>query len=165
MISPVGYTGNLYPAVGSNAIGQPVNAVSKVNVVNPLDDKKAIGTDKAKPSECQTCKNRKYVDKSNDNVSYKTPTHISPSASYAAVSAHEQEHVSSAISEGSKEGNQLISTSVSLKVEVCPECGTSYVSGGLTTTQMQYTESNPYESSRKPLEASFLKGMYVDAVA
>jgi hypothetical protein len=142
-----------------------VNAISKVKGVNPLDDKKALGTDKVKPSECQTCKSRKYVDKSNDNVSYKTPTHISPSASYGAVSAHEQEHVSNAISEGSKEGNQLISTSVSLKVEVCPECGTPYVSGGLTTTQMQYTKSNPYESSRKSMEASFLKGMYVDAVA
>lgn len=165
MVNPIGYTSTIYPSSGYNAIGQAVNAVSNVKGVNPVDPKKPTGIEKVKPSECQTCKSRKYIDKSNENVSYKSPTHISPSASFSAVSAHEQEHVANAISEGNKEGHKLISTSVSLQIEICPECGTPYVAGGLTTVKMQYTEGNPYESSRKSLEASFLKGMYVDSVA
>jgi hypothetical protein len=90
---------------------------------------------------------------------------VSPQASFSAVSAHEQEHVSNAFSEGSQEGNRLISSSVTLKMDVCPECGTPFVAGGTTRTTMQYNESNPYESSRKSLEGSFLKGMNFDAVA
>jgi hypothetical protein len=50
-------------------------------------------------------------------------------------------------------------------MDVCPECGTPFVAGGTTRTTMQYNESNPYESSRKSLEGSFLKGMNFDAVA
>ncbi len=165
MISPVGYNTYYYPAVGSNAIGTAVNAVSKVSPINPVNEKSTLNTGKVSPSECETCKSRKYVDQSNENVSYKAPTHISPQASFSAVSSHEQEHVSNAVSEGSKEGNQLVSSSVTLKMEICPECGTPYIAGGVTNTQIRYIESNPYESSRKSAEESLLKGMNVDYVA
>lgn len=166
MISPVSYTSYTYPVAAASPIGNSVSPVSKVKGITPLQEKDSISVEKMKPSECQTCKSRKYIDGSNDsNVSFKTPTHVSPQASYAAVSSHEQEHVSNAISEGSKEGNQLISSSVTLKMAVCPECGTPYVAGGVTRSQIKYNESNPYESSRKSIEASLLKGMNFDAVA
>jgi hypothetical protein len=165
MINPIGYSTNFYPAVGSNAIGQAVNPVNKTNGVNRIDEKSTIETGKVKPSECQTCKNRKYVDQSNENVSFKTPTHISPEASFSAVSSHEQEHVSNAISKGSSGDNQLISASVTLKMAICPECGTPYIAGGVTSSLIKYVESNPYEQTRKSAEGSMLKGMYVDYVA
>lgn len=116
--------------------------------------------------ECQTCKNRKYVDGSNEaDVSFKSPTHISPENAASMVMSHEQMHVSNARQEGSKENADLVSASVRLKTEVCPECGKAYVSGGETLTTIKYTESNPYERNRKLLEGSFLKGQYIDAYA
>lgn len=116
--------------------------------------------------ECQTCKNRKYVDGSNEtDVSFKAPTHISPRNSAAMVMSHEQMHVANARQEGSKENAELVSATVRLKTAVCPECGTTYVAGGVTNTTIKYTESNPYEKNRKLLEGSFLKGQYIDAYA
>ena len=99
------------------------------------------------------------------NVSFKSPTNISPQASYAAVSAHEGEHVSNAVKKGNQPGAQLISASVQLKMAVCPECGTPYIAGGTTRTTIEYQEQNPYESNRKAVEGSLLKGMNVDYVA
>lgn len=165
MIGPVGFSTNFYPSIGSNAIGTPVNPVSRVKGTEPLTEQGSLSTGQVKPHECQTCKNRKYVDQSNENVSYKSPAHISPQASFSAVSAHEQEHVANAVSEGSQAGKQLVSASVSLKMEICPECGRAYIAGGVTRTQIRYEESNPYESSRKSVEGSMLKGMNVDYVA
>lgn len=165
MVSPIGSTAYYYPAIGSNAIGTPVNSVSKVRGIDPLAENNSPYAEKVKPQECQTCKSRKYVDQSDENVSYKAPSHISPEASFAAVSAHEQEHVSNAVSTGNQNGNKLISASVTLKMAVCPECGKPYIAGGVTNTTIQYNESNPYESARKSVEGSLLKGMNVDYVA
>lgn len=168
MVNPISATSYTYPVAGINGYGNTVNAVSKLNGITPVGPKSTGTTGKVTPSECQTCKSRKYMDVSNDaNVSFQTPTHISPGASYAAVSSHEQEHVSNAVSEGSKPGNQLVSSSVTLKMAVCPECGTPYVAGGVTHTTMRSYEnvSNPYESSRKSLEGSVLRGMNFDQVA
>jgi len=127
------------------------------------DDKEEKKTGKVKPSECQTCKNRKYVDGSDEgNVSFKSPGHISPESSAALVSAHEQQHVANARREGSKENAQLLSATVQLKLAVCPECGTTYVAGGVTRTQIKYSESNPYEQKRKGLEGDVLRGLHID---
>lgn len=128
----------------------------------------AIGQDTKTGSakECQTCKNRKYVDGSNESdVSFKTPSHIAPESSAAMVMSHEQMHVSNARQEGSKENAELVSASVRLKMAVCPECGKSYVEGGVTNSTIKYSESNPYERNRKLIEGSFLKGQYIDAYA
>ena len=66
----------------------------------PKIDGKTSGmekSEKAKPTtECQTCKNRKYQDGSNEMVSFKSAAHISPGQAPTAVRAHEQEHVSNA---------------------------------------------------------------------
>jgi hypothetical protein len=166
MIYPVSSPSAVYPIAAVSSIGQPVNAVAKINGVTPIGEKSGLTTGKVLPSECQTCKNRRYVDGSNEaNVSFQTPSHISPQSSFAVVSSHEQEHVSNAVKEGSKPGNQLLSTSVALKTAVCPECGTSYISGGTTRTTIKYNEANPYESARRTIEGSYLKGMNIDYVA
>ena len=79
---------------GINMSGQVTGLYPQYNVnpINPIG--KTEGTDivekSGKKGECQTCKNRKYVDGSNEgNVSFKTPGHISPESSGAVVMAHE----------------------------------------------------------------------------
>lgn len=152
----IGGMSNNYTIPISNA-----SRVTPVNVDNTVDS-----SSKVQPVECRTCKQRKYVDGSNDpDVSFKTPGHISPEASFSKVSSHEREHVSNAIAEGSKPNAKLVSSTVTLKMGVCPECGRTYVAGGLTKTQIRYTESNPYEKNRKQLEGSMLAGVNIDASA
>ncbi|MGO5029758.1 hypothetical protein [Candidatus Agathobaculum pullicola] len=85
--------------------------------------------------ECQTCKERKYQDGSNDpGVSFKTPTNIAPEAAASAVRGHEQEHVSREQSKAQQEGREVVSQSVTIHTAICPECGKVYVSGGTTRT-------------------------------
>ena len=166
MIGAVSYSSYTLPAAGIHTASNPLTAVNKINKIAPLGQKETIHVGKAQPSECQTCKERKYIDVSNESdVSFQSPTHISPEASFGAVAAHEQEHVSNAVAEGGKPDAKLISASVSYQMGVCPECGTAYIAGGTTRTTMQYNESNPYESSRKSLEGSLLRGRNFDAVA
>ncbi len=85
--------------------------------------------------ECQTCKERKYQDGSNDpGVSYKTPTNIDPSQAASSVRSHEQEHVTREQAKAQREGREVVSQSVTLHTAICPECGKVYVSGGTTRT-------------------------------
>lgn len=112
---------------------------------------------------CETCENRKYQDGSDENVSYKAPTRISPERAASAVRAHEQEHVNNAYSEAAKNEGRVLSANVSLKTAICPECGRSYVAGGTTTTQIKYfNEDNPYQQDLKASDAIKYKGMNVD---
>lgn len=128
---------------------------------------------KSSPSECETCRQRKYQDGSNEgDVSFKAPGHISPQASAGTVRAHEQEHVNNAYEKAAKEGGQVRSATVSLRTEVCPECGTSYVAGGETRTAISYPKEqeeakneNPYEKNKKALNAINQIGANVDLVA
>ncbi len=118
------------------------------------------------PGECQTCKNRKYMDGSNENVSYKSAAHIAPSASGAAVRAHEGEHVANAYDKAAANNGKVISASVSIHTAVCPECGRTYVSGGTTSTTIRYSdESNPYQKQQKALDALRFTGNNIDYVA
>ncbi len=85
--------------------------------------------------ECQTCENRKYQDGSDDpGVSFKTPTNLSPEQAAAAVRGHEQEHVVREQAEAARENRHVVSQSVTLHTDICPECGRVYVSGGVTRT-------------------------------
>ena len=145
----------------SNNYVIPYSNVSRVTPVNT--DNTVDSSSKVKPVECETCKNREYMDGSNEpDVSFKTPGKISAEQSFAKVSSHEREHVSNAIQKSSKPGAKLISANVTLKMGVCPECGRTYVAGGETTTQIKYSESNPYEKNRKNAEKSFLVGNNLD---
>ena len=118
---------------------------------------------KAPGEECQTCKNRKYQDGSDEMVSFKTAQHISPESAAARVRAHEQEHVSNAYSDASTQNGKVIRASVSIHTAICPECGRSYVSGGTTSTQIKYyNEENPYQQDLKATDHIKYAGMNQD---
>jgi hypothetical protein len=96
------------------------------------DARKAL---KSGAVECQTCANRAYQDDSNDSsVSFQTATRIAPSAAESLVRAHEQEHVSHEQIRAKESGGEVVSQNVAIHYQSCPECGTSYVAGGTTTT-------------------------------
>lgn len=115
------------------------------------------------PSECKTCKNRKYKDGSNEMVSFKSAAHISPMAAASRVRSHEMEHVSNAYSKASTGNGKVIQASVTLKTAVCPECGRVYVSGGETNTKISYSnEEQPYQKQLKAIQEDAVKGNNID---
>lgn len=154
MLSPIGM---------SNRYIIPIANVSQVTPINT--DNTVASSGKVNPIECETCKNRRYQDGSDEMVSFKTPGKISPEESFAKVSAHEQEHVTNAIAEGSKPGKELISANVSLKTAMCPECGRAYVAGGTTRTMMKTYGKDPFSQNQKAFEAEATKGNNIDYVA
>lgn len=113
--------------------------------------------------ECQTCKNRKYQDGSDEMVSFKSPKHVSPEAAATAVRAHEQEHVSNAYKKAAEGNGKVVNASVSIQTAICPECGRSYVAGGTTHTQIKYfNEENPYQQGLKIADQAKYTGMNTD---
>ena len=119
-----------------------------------------------KQKECQTCKNRKYQDGSDEMVSFKSASHISPQASASRVRAHEQEHVTNAYNKAAQNNGKVLSATVSLRTAVCPECGTVYTAGGTTTTKISYSdESNPYQQNKKSADAAAVIGRNLDLSA
>ncbi|MBS5149855.1 MAG: hypothetical protein KHY76_02520 [Butyricicoccus pullicaecorum] len=86
-------------------------------------------------AECQTCKNRKYQDGSNDpSVSFKTATRLTPEQAATAVRGHEMEHVSHERARAEREDRKIVQQSVTIHTGICPECGDVYISGGTTRT-------------------------------
>lgn len=163
-IAPIGYS-SYYNYIGISGVSGTSATEDTKPVLNPGEsDVKAPGKTSA-PSECETCKNRKYQDGSNEQVSFKAAAHISPEASAATVRGHEQEHVSNAYGKAAQMDGKVINASVSLKTAVCPECGRSYVAGGETRTQIKYTkdaDTNPYAKDRKAIQGDALKGQNLD---
>ena len=117
---------------------------------DPAGQKSALGADQLKDpalentksaqevmeeGECQTCKERKYQDGSDDpGVSFKTPTSVAPEQAAGAVRGHENEHVVREQAKARREDRKVVSQSVTYHTAICPECGTAYVSGGTTRT-------------------------------
>ena len=137
-------------------------------VLNPGEDKKIKAGFKSSPAECETCQNRKYQDGSDENdVSFQTPGHIDPDAAASTVLSHEYEHVANAYEKARDGGGEVKNVSVSLKTDICPECGRSYISGGVTRTQISYpNENNPYQKDAKEKDADgTLRGFFVDIPA
>ena len=96
-------------------------------------------------------------------VSFKSAAHISPEASGARVRAHEQEHVVNAYEKAAEKGGKVISCGVSLSTAICPECGRSYVSGGVTRTAIAYpNEKNHYTKDLKAMHGMALRGANLD---
>lgn len=96
-------------------------------------------------AECQTCKERKYQDGSDDpGVSFKTPTNVAPEQAASAVRGHENEHVVREQAEARREDRRVVSQSVTYHTDICPECGKVYVSGGTTRT---VTKANTEQES------------------
>ncbi len=134
-------------------------SVGKSENASPQGVQKTPGVE----GECQTCKNRKYQDGSDEMVSFKAPTHISPQAAAVSVRAHEQEHVSNAYKKAALEDAEVVRASVTIHTDICPECGRSYVSGGTTETQIKYTnEKSPYQQAKKAADAYKYKGMHIN---
>lgn len=154
------YQVNIYSASKNHT-----NAVSSTDSASSDETKKAGR--KSSPADCQTCKERKYQDGSDEaNVSFKSASHISPKSAGTAVRAHEQEHVSNAYKKASKKNGKVINASVSIHTSSCPECGRTYVSGGTTHTMIKYSnEDNPYQKDRKAQDAINLIGANIDYVA
>ena len=123
---------------------------------NPEDAK--IGAEGAQAAmeegKCQTCEKRKYQDESDDmGVSFQTPTSIAPEQVAAAVRGHENEHVVREQAKARMEDRKVVSQSVTLHTDICPECGKVYVSGGTTRT-VTAAENNPAEEAEKADQAS-----------
>jgi hypothetical protein len=159
---------NTYGADKTKPVENAAGAGEAKRAEEADDTKKGGRVDK---EECQTCKNRKYVDGSNESdVSFKSPAHISPDSSAAVVMGHEQEHMSNAIAEGNKENKELVSASVSLQTSTCPECGRVYVSGGVTHTTIRTTidnsaSVNPYQKRQADLNYLMASGANLDLSA
>ena len=154
------YTYNVSPYNRSN-LPKTEGVEPSSNAVNNNDPEvklmKKIGA-----IECNTCKERKYQDGSDDpGVSFKSPTHVSPEASGAAVMSHELEHVSREQSKAGQEGRKVVAQSVQTYSGVCPECGKVYTAGGKTTTVTKADEKNDYfmENMRKSLSNYFGKSL------
>ena len=153
-------------AAGSASAAQaPVDpAAERAIVRNPGESTEKQAGKKSSPAECETCKERKYQDGSDENVSFKSASHISPNAAASRVRSHEQEHVSNAYKKASQNNGKVVSCNVSIHTAVCPECGRTYVSGGTTATQIKYfNEENPYQKDMKSSDAANkYRGMNVD---
>ena len=149
-----------YTAAGSAAAAE---ADGPKAILNPGQSTKANPGKRVSPAECETCKNRKYQDGSDEMVSFKSAQHISPQAAMSRVRGHEQEHVSNAYKDAAQNNGKVLQASVSIQTSVCPECGRTYVSGGLTHTKIAYSnEENPYTQARKDLHKQGLLGANVD---
>lgn len=112
----------------------------------------AVGAQEAlEEGKCETCEKRKYQDGSDDSsVSYQTPTRIDPDLAASAVRGHEMEHVSHEQAKAQREDRKVVSQSVTLHTDICPECGETYVSGGTTRT---VTKANPEEPEQQEEQA------------
>ena len=98
-------------------------------------------------AECQTCKNRKYQDGSDDpGVSFKNPTNIAPEQAASAVRGHEMEHVVREQAKAQREDRRVVQQSVTLHTDICPECGDVFISGGTTRTT---TKANPQQEQEQ----------------
>lgn len=113
--------------------------------INPEGKQSKSPQETMEDAECQTCKSRKYQDGSDDpGVSFKTATNVAPEQAASAVRGHEQEHVVRERAKAQREDRRVVSQSVTIHTNICPECGDVYVSGGTTRTA---TKANPVEEA------------------
>lgn len=147
---------NAKAVTGSAGMDKRINSLE--NRINNLEKRLAKLKDKEENGECETCKNRKYQDESDDpGVSFKSASKIAPGAVGAAVRGHEQEHVVRERAKAEREGREVVSQSVVIKTAICPECGESYVAGGETTTVTRAkvdAVGNIEENHTAPLDGS-----------
>lgn len=122
------------------------------------EESKAVGAEGAQKAldegKCETCEKRKYQDGSDDmGVSFQTPTNIAPEQVAAAVRGHENEHVVRERAKADREDRRVVSQSVTLHTDICPECGKVYISGGTTRTVTAAEKENPYAKLQEEQEA------------
>lgn len=124
----------VYYAGGSdNSLRNATEQFDKTKEKDDADKKRRFDS-----YECQTCENRRYIDGSDDSgVSCQTPTKFTPESAAARVRGHEQEHVVRNQAKAEREGDEIVSQSVTLHTGICPECGKVYISGGTTETTIR----------------------------
>ena len=150
-------------SAGMTGTGAASEAEGPKAILNPGESTKANPGKRVSPAECETCKNRKYQDGSDEMVSFKSAQHIDPRAAAARVRGHEAEHVSNAYKDAAMNNGKVLQASVAIKTAICPECGRTYVCGGTTTTKIRYeNEDNPYEKERKAMHRQGLVGANID---
>ena len=148
---------------GAYALSGSGAAQESKPILNPNESTQKAPGKLSSPAECETCKNRKYQDGSDEMVSFKTAQHISPQAAGARVRGHEAEHVSNAYKDAAQNNGKVLQASVSIKTAICPECGRTYVCGGETATKIKYNnEDNPYQKARKSLDKQGLLGANIN---
>lgn len=165
-MSMIGAIGSGYGAYAAySATSMPASGVDGQSkaILNPNESTTKAPGRTSSPAECETCRNRKYQDGSDEMVSFKSAQHISPQAAAARVRGHEAEHVSNAYKTAAQKNGKVLQASVSIKTAVCPECGRTYVSGGETATKIKYSnEDNPYQQARKSSDRQALVGANID---
>lgn len=163
-IGPVGSGYGIYGVYFPWSSADRTDAVSTAE--NPgeasLEDGSLSSSRAVKKTECQTCKNRKYVDGSDEMVSFKSPAKMSPGRAAAGVRAHEQEHVNNAFEKAAKDDGKVLQASVALKMAICPECGRAYIAGGTTTTKIAYKKDDPYSENQKSMQQEAATGNNID---
>jgi len=115
-------------AVNQPILWQPINRVpheqghphaEEIEHTHGIDD------------HCETCSNRRYQDVSNDpGVSFQAPTRLTPGQAATAVPSHEREHYNRETARANQDGRDILHNSIRIFMDVCPECGVQYVSGG-----------------------------------
>lgn len=128
----------------------PLQGAEKSGEGNRSDGGLKVGPEGAQAAieegKCETCEKRKYQDGSDDmGVSFQTPTRIAPEQVASAVRGHENEHVVREQAKAQREDRRVVSQSVTLHTDICPECGKTYISGGTTRT---VTAANAEESAK-----------------
>ena len=89
---------------GTGGYNSPYDRHSSYDNYN--NDTENVNGRKSSPGECETCKNRKYQDGSDEMVSFKAAGHIDPNNAASVVMSHEQEHVSNAYQKDLKESDK-----------------------------------------------------------
>ena len=131
------------------------------NLQQRLDKLKEKDSEKDN-GECQTCKNRRYQDGSDDpGVSFKTAGKIDPASAEAVVRSHEYEHVNHNRAKAAREDKEIVYQSVVIKHGICPECGDTYVTGGQTTTVTRKASDERYSIGLKDNEQGKLLNVLV----
>ncbi|WP_026490059.1 hypothetical protein [Butyrivibrio sp. XBB1001] len=161
-MSMIGAIGSGYGAYAGFSMSTGAASEAKP-ILNPSESTQKAPGKLSSPAECETCKNRKYQDGSDEMVSFKSAQHISPESAAARVRGHEAEHVSNAYKDAAMNNGKVLQASVSIKTAVCPECGRTYVCGGETATKIKYSnEDNPYQQARKSIDKQGLLGANID---
>ena len=139
---------------GAEKLPSSVNLGTEPAELDPEQAQEPTGAEAAQAAaeegECQTCKERKYQDDSDDmGVSFQTPTNIAPEQAASAVRGHEQEHVVREQAKAQREGREVVSQNVTIHTDICPECGEAYVSGGTTKTVTKASNADTQQQQQQ----------------
>lgn len=152
---------NAYNAYSYNYQAKTGGDSISVSALNQKSDEIKKSNQVEGPKECQTCKNRKYKDQSDDSsVSFQSAQSIPSGMAYGVVAAHESEHVRNEQARAMKDGKKVVYQTVSIQTAICPECGKMYVAGGTTHTVTQPDNSKNQTNTKQITD--ILPGMLYD---